>query len=43
VGKVDIRDGFSIVEIRAEDATRTLRALAGLTVRGKKLAPRVAT
>jgi ATP-dependent RNA helicase DeaD len=42
VGKVDIREGYSIVEIRAEDGSRTLRALAGLKVRGKALGARVA-
>jgi ATP-dependent RNA helicase DeaD len=42
VGKVDIRDGFSIVEVRAEDLQRVMRALAGLKVRGKSLGARIA-
>ena len=43
VGKVDIREGFSIVEVRAEDAARALRELAGLTVRGRALGARIAS
>ncbi|MBI4501628.1 MAG: DbpA RNA binding domain-containing protein [Gemmatimonadetes bacterium] len=42
VGRVDIREGFSIVEVSAQDAARALRGLAGLTVRGKALGARVA-
>jgi hypothetical protein len=42
VGRVEIREAFSIAEVRAEDAPRALRGLAGLTVRGRALAARVA-
>jgi len=42
VGRIDIREAFSIAEIRAEDAPRALRGLAGLTVRGRALAAKVA-
>ena len=41
VGKVDIKEGFSIIEVRAEDAPRTMKALVGLKVRGKPLGARV--
>jgi ATP-dependent RNA helicase DeaD len=41
VGKVTIKDGFSIIEIHAEDAQRTMRALTSLKVRGKTLGARI--
>ena len=42
VGRIDIREGFSIIEIRADDAPRALRGLAGIVIRGKTLGARVA-
>ena len=33
VGRVDIKEGFSIVEVSVEDAARAIRGLGGLTVR----------
>ncbi len=41
VGRVDIRDGYSIVEIRAEHAEAAARGLSGITLRGRKVAARI--
>jgi ATP-dependent RNA helicase DeaD len=43
VGKVEIKEGFSIVEVRAEDAERALHGLSGLTVRGRSVSARMET
>ena len=40
IGRVDIRDGHSLLEVRAEVAETVRRELDGLVVRGKKLAAR---
>jgi hypothetical protein len=40
VGKVDIRDHYSLVEIRAEAADRAMKGLNGLVLRGTKLTAR---
>jgi hypothetical protein len=40
VGRVEIRDGFSLVEVRADDADRALRGLTGATIRGRRIAAR---
>lgn len=41
VGRVDIRDGYTIVEIRAEHAEAAARGLSGITLRGRKVAARI--
>jgi len=41
VGRVDIRDGYTIVEIRAEHAEAAARGLGGITLRGRKVAARI--
>lgn len=37
VGRVDIRDTFSVVEVDAESAERVIRALNGITMKGRSL------
>jgi ATP-dependent RNA helicase DeaD len=37
VGRIDIRDTFSVVEVSAADADRVIRALNGTTLRGRSL------
>lgn len=41
VGKIDIRDGFTVIEIRAEDAEAAARGLQGLTLRGQSVTARL--
>jgi ATP-dependent RNA helicase DeaD len=40
VGKVDVRDGYSLVEVRAEVADKAVSGLNGLLLRGNKLTAR---
>jgi hypothetical protein len=40
VGKIEIRDAFSLVDVRADDADRAVRGLTGATIRGKRIAAR---
>jgi ATP-dependent RNA helicase DeaD len=40
VGRIDIRDAFSLVEVRAHQADRAIRGLTGATIRGKRIAAR---
>jgi len=40
VGRIDIREGFSLVEIRAGDAARAVQGLTGLTLRGRRVTAR---
>jgi ATP-dependent RNA helicase DeaD len=35
VGRIDIREGFSVVEVAAEVAERVLRSLTHATLRGR--------
>jgi ATP-dependent RNA helicase DeaD len=37
VGRIDIRDTFSVVEVAAADADKIIRALNGTTLRGRSL------
>ena len=37
IGKIDIRDNFSVVEVTASDADRIIRALNGTTFKGRSL------
>lgn len=41
VGRIDIKDGLSTVEIRLEDLKQALAALPGLAIRGRPIAARV--
>lgn len=37
VGKIEIRDTFSVVEVSADVADRVLRSLANVTLRGRSV------
>jgi ATP-dependent RNA helicase DeaD len=41
VGKIDIRELYSLVEVRGEDAERVASALTGATMRGRRLTARI--
>jgi hypothetical protein len=41
LGRVDLRDGFTLVEVRASEAQRAVAGLTGAVVRGKRLAARL--
>jgi len=41
IGRVDVRDSFSLIEVRSEVAERTLRGLEGVTLRGRAVSARV--
>ncbi len=41
IGKVDLRDRLSLIEVRAEIAEQVLQGLDGLVLRGKKVAARI--
>ena len=41
VGRVDLRDGFTILEIRSEDADAALRGLTGISIRGRRVTARL--
>ncbi len=41
IGRVDVRDTFSLIEVPAADADRIARALVGKTIRRRKLAARI--
>jgi ATP-dependent RNA helicase DeaD len=41
IGRVDVRENFSLIEVRAEVAERTLRGLEGTALRGRTVAARV--
>ena len=41
IGRVELRDAFSLVEVPAQDAERVASALNGLTIRRKRLSARV--
>jgi hypothetical protein len=40
VGRVDVRDGYSLVEVRADVADKAVKGLNGLVLRGNKLTAR---
>lgn len=40
VGRIDLRDAFTLVEVRADIADRAIRGLTGITIRGKRLTAR---
>lgn len=41
LGKIDIRDTFSLVEVAAPDADKVINSMAGTTLRGRRLAARL--
>jgi ATP-dependent RNA helicase DeaD len=41
VGKIEVRELYSLVEIQAEDAERVVRALTGTNLRGRRVTARV--
>jgi ATP-dependent RNA helicase DeaD len=41
IGKIELRDSFCLIEVPAEDAERIAQAMAGRTVRKKRLTARV--
>lgn len=41
VGRIDLRDQFSLIEIRPEDADRVISGLAGQTIRGRRVVARL--
>ncbi len=40
VGRIEIRDAFTLIEVRAEDADQAVRGLTGTTVRGRRVTAR---
>jgi ATP-dependent RNA helicase DeaD len=40
IGRIDLRDGFALVEIRADEAARAQRGLTGTNLRGKRVTAR---
>ena len=41
VGKIEVRELYCLVEVRAEDAERVVRALTGTSLRGRRVAARL--
>ena len=41
VGKIEVRELYCLVEVRAEEAERVVRALTGTTLRGRRVTARV--
>ncbi len=41
LGRVTVRETFTLVEVRAEAAERTLRGVAGVVLKGRRVAARV--
>ena len=40
IGRVDLRDTFSVVEIRAESAEKAIRGMTGVNLKGRAIQPR---
>ena len=40
IGRVDLRDTFSVIEIRAESAEKAIRGMAGTNLKGRAIQPR---
>lgn len=40
IGRIDLRDAFALLEIRADEAERAQRGLTGITLRGKRVSAR---
>ena len=41
VGRVDVREGYSLIEVETEVADKAVRGLHGMMLRGNKLAARL--
>jgi hypothetical protein len=41
IGRVELRDGFALVEVPAQDAERIAAALSGTTIRRRRVTARV--
>lgn len=41
IGKIDVRDLFTLLELRAENAEQAVRGLTGITLRGRRLVARL--
>jgi hypothetical protein len=41
VGRIEVRDLFCLVEIRADHAERAVKGLTGVTVKGRRIIARV--
>lgn len=41
IGKVDVKDTFSLVEVAPQAAEQTVRRLTGVTIRGRRVAARL--
>jgi hypothetical protein len=41
IGRIEIREGFTLVDVRAEEAERAVRGLSGATLRGRRVAARL--
>ncbi|MBA3259276.1 MAG: DbpA RNA binding domain-containing protein, partial [Gemmatimonadales bacterium] len=41
IGRVELRDGFALVEVPAQEAERVASALNGMTIRRKRVTARV--
>lgn len=41
IGDIEIADGFSLIEMPAQDAPRVIEALRGATMRGRKVTVRL--
>lgn len=41
IGKIEVRELFCLVEVRAEDAERVIAALSGATLRGRRIVTRL--
>jgi ATP-dependent RNA helicase DeaD len=40
IGRIDLRDGFTLIEIRADEVERAQRGLTGTSLRGKRVTAR---
>jgi hypothetical protein len=41
IGRIEVRDSFSLVEVAGAAAQRALQGLAGVTIRGRRVAARL--
>lgn len=41
IGRIELREGFTLVDVRAEEAERAVRGLTGTTVRGRRISARL--
>ena len=41
IGRIELREAFTLVDVRAEEAERAVRGLTGTTLRGRRIAARL--